>query len=392
MNWPLMGETINFSDRLKMAYFSITTKRFTSGKKVKQFEHEWNKWLGSKHSLFVSSGSTANMLLLSAIKELYDLKDGDKVLVPACTWVTNVSPVFQLGLKPIFCDINLHNYSFDLEEARKIADKHDDIKVIFVTHLLGFPAQNDILAKIFPKALIIDDICESHGCLDRNGFKYGSQSLGATFSFYFGHHMTTIEGGMISTNNTQLYDLMCMKRSHGMSRESINKEKHSEENKNIDPLFLFMTDGYNFRNHEICAVLGLSQLKRLDSMIRKRRENYVSYVETINSFPNLFFEHKYIEGNSSFCFPFVCKSKEIADQIKKTFKENSIEYRPIVSGNLLTHPFLMKRGYTIETTRNMCNVELLHTHGLYVGNSHIIGNKNMKTLNKLLENVNDKFC
>ena len=392
MNWPLMGETINFFDRLKMAHFALTTNKFTSGMNIKKFEYEWSKWLGAKHSLFVSSGSTANMLLIAAIKELYNLQNGDKVLVPACTWVTNVAPIFQLGLTPIFCDINLQNYSFDLEEARKIAEKHDDIKVIFVTHLLGFPAQNDILAKIFPNALIIDDICESHGCLDRNGFKYGSQSLGATFSFYFGHHMTTIEGGMISTNNTKLYDLMRMKRSHGMSRESENKERYAQENKNIDPLFLFMTDGYNFRNHEICAVLGLSQLKRLNSMIAKRRENYVDYVDIVNKFPKLFVGHEYIDGNSSFCFPFICKSEEIANKIKVVFRENSIEYRPIVSGNLLTQPFLLNKGYKIETNRNMCNVEMLHTHGLYVGNSHMIGKKHMKKLLKLLEEVNDECC
>jgi CDP-6-deoxy-D-xylo-4-hexulose-3-dehydrase len=202
-----MGETITFGDRLKLAHFVLTTKKFTSGEKLKSFEHEWSQWLGAKHSLYVSSGSTANFLLVAAIKELHGLKEGDKVLLPACTWVTNVGPILQLGLQPVFCDINLQNFSFDLEDAKKISKKHKDIKLIFVTHLLGFSADNEKLKEIFPNALIIDDTCESHGCTDSAGNKRGSDSLGATFSFYFGHHMSTVEGGMISTNNTELYDL-----------------------------------------------------------------------------------------------------------------------------------------------------------------------------------------
>ena len=317
MKWPLMGETITWGDRLKMVSFILTAKRFTYGEKVKKFENEWSTWLGAKHSLFVNSGSSGNTLLLSAVKELYNLKGGDKVLVPACTWVTNVAPVFQLGLTPIFCDINLQNYSFDLNEAKEIAKKHKDIKVIFTTHLLGFPANNVELQKIFPDALIIDDICESHGCRDDKRNMYGSDSLGATFSFYFGHHMSTIEGGMVSTNNSDLYDLMRMKRCHGMARESFKQKDYAAQYKNIEPSFLFVTDGYNFRNHEICAVLGSSQLKRLDKMIERRRINYIEYVNLLNRYPTLFYPHLYEDGNSSFCFPFVCKSEKIAKSMKE---------------------------------------------------------------------------
>lgn len=392
MNWPLMGETITLSDRIKMAYFIMTTKRFTYGEKVKQFEEEWSAWLGAKHSLYVTSGSTANFLLVAAIKELYNLKDGDKVLLPACTWVTNVSPIIQLGLTPIFCDINLQNYSFDLLEAERISMVHKDIKAIFVTHLLGFPADNHLLRKIFPKALIIDDICESHGCKDIDGYKYGSKSLGATFSFYFGHHMSTIEGGMVSTNNTQLYDLMRMKRSHGLARESSNMSQYAAKYKNIDPAFLFITDGYNFRNHEICAVLGSSQLKRLDSMIEQRRHNYESYVKIINEYPHLFHRHDFEDGNSSFCFPFICKNEKITKAMKDAFRKNSIEYRPIVSGNLLTQPFLKRYGYKIETLRKAPNAEILHRQGVYIGNNHFVGNKHMKLLEETVEVINDTLC
>ena len=219
MYWPLMEETITLKDRLKMAAFILTSSRLTNGPKVQQFENEWSSWLGVKHSLYVSSGSTANTLLVSSVKELYGLKDGDKVLVPACTWVTNICPIIQAGLEPIFCDINLKNYSFDEEELKYVAEQHPDIKAVFITHLIGLSSDVEKVKEIFPNALILEDVCESHGVLGPKN-KRGLDGVGSTFSFYFGHHITTIEGGFVCTNNTELYELMRMKRSHGMAREA----------------------------------------------------------------------------------------------------------------------------------------------------------------------------
>lgn len=176
-NWPLMKNTISIGDRLKLAKFVLTADRFTAGSGVKKFEKEWSHWLGCKESLFVSSGSTANLLLLSAVKELYGLKDGDKVLVPACTWVTNICPVIQVGLQPVFCDINLKDYSFSLDHFKKIIQEHPDIKVIFVTHLLGYSANIESLKEYLPNALILEDVCESHGCLGLSGNKRGSEYI-----------------------------------------------------------------------------------------------------------------------------------------------------------------------------------------------------------------------
>jgi len=387
MRWPLMGETITYGDRLKMAYFALTAKKFTNGERVKQFESEWNDWLGSRHSLYVSSGSTANLLLVDSVKELYGLKNGDKVLVPACTWVTNIAPIIQCGLQPIFCDINLQNFSFDLKRAEDIAKEHD-IKLIFITHLLGFSGQNEELAKLFPNALIIDDVCESHGCLTPYGSRRGNISLGATFSFYFGHHMSTIEGGMVSTCNEDLYDLMKMKRSHGFARESIRFDKHAAAYPDIDKQFLFMTNGYNLRNHEICAVLGSSQLKRLSSMINVRRKNYIEFVRLLNSYSDLFYSIQHDPFNSSFCFPFICKSPKIMQYMKESFIVNGIEYRPVVSGNLLRQPFL--KGYSIEG-KGPFNVDTIHDQGVYIGNSHFVTEDDMKFLGKVVGDIHDKF-
>ena len=388
MKWPLMGETITLGDRLKMAHFALTAKKFTFGEKVKKFEQEWSEWLGAKHSLYVSSGSTANFLLVAAVKELYGLKNGDKVLLPACTWVTNVAPIMQLGLEPVFCDINIDNFSFDLVDAIKISKKHD-IKMIFVTHLLGFSADNESLSRIFPKAIIIDDVCESHGCTDPNGVKRGANDLGATFSFYFGHHMSTVEGGMVSTNNTDLYDLMQLKRSHGMARYSTRFDDYAALYPDIDKQFLFVTDGYNFRNHEICAVLGSSQLKRLDKMIEIRNKNHKLFTDIIDKYEHLFYNIKNSATNSSFCLPFICKSKEIMLAMKETFAENGIEYRPVVAGNLLAQPFL--NGYKIETSKDKTNADLINAQGVYIGNNHFVTEKDMVFLKQVVEKIDDRF-
>lgn len=380
-NWPLIKNTLSFFDRAKLAKFILTSDKFTQGAQVENFEKQWSEWLGCKHSLFVTSGSTANFLLVASIIEKYNLKVGDKVLLPACTWVTNINPIIQLGLTPIFCDINLYNYSFDESALIEISKKHSDIKLVFVTHLLGIPANIEKYKTIFPNALFIDDVCESHGCTSENNIKIGADSLGATFSFYFGHHMSTIEGGMISTNNTKLYDLMKMKRSHGLARTSDNFEQYAKENPDIEKSFLFISDGYNFRNTEIGAVLGLSQLKKLDSFIKKRKQNYYNFYNIING-NEKFHPIRYNPNNSSFCFPLICKTKEIKEKLILLLNRCKIEYRPIVGGNLLKQPYL--KGYQMEFISEHSNVDILHENGIYIGNSQFITDKNIKLLNKIL--------
>jgi CDP-6-deoxy-D-xylo-4-hexulose-3-dehydrase len=381
-----MEDTISFRDRLKMATFLLTNSRLTNGPKVREFESKWSEWLGVKHSLYVSSGSTANSLLIAAVKEHYRLKDGDKVLVPVTTWMTNIAPVFQNGLQPIFCDINLQNFSFDIDELKYIATQHSDIKAVFITHLIGLSSNVEKVREIFPNALILEDVCESHGVEGPGGKKRGTDSVGSTFSFYFGHHMTTIEGGVVCTNNTELYELMRMKRSHGMAREGSPHmfKKYSEENPDIDPAFLFMTDGYNFRNHEVCAVLGLSQIKRLDKNIEIRRKNYQYWMKSLLSglsTSNYIIPENQI-GNSSFSFPIITKDKSLTNHLKKTFKKTDIEYRPIISGNILMHPAFKK--YKLCTAKENSNVSVLHSNGLYVGNSQFVNNEKIDRLISLM--------
>jgi CDP-6-deoxy-D-xylo-4-hexulose-3-dehydrase len=379
-----MKNSISLWDRIQLAKFVLTSDKFTQGKNVERFEKEWSNWLGCKYSLFVTSGSTANFLLVSAIVEKYGLQKGDKVLVPSCTWVTNINPIIQLGLTPVFCDVNLENYSFDLDNLKTISEIHSDIKLVFVTHLLGIPAEVEEYKKILPNALFIDDVCESHGCLDKSGNKIGKNSLGATFSFYFGHHMSTVEGGMISTDSWELYDLMKMKRSHGLARVSDQFEYYQNQNPEIEKSFLFVSDGYNFRNTEFGAVLGLSQLKRLDKFIDNRDKAYSRFVEIMSSSKNRdnFYPIVYNEGNSCFCFPFICKTKEIKTRLISLLNKYKIEYRPVVGGNLLRQPYL-KDYFIIGKTENL-NVDIIHENGVYIGNNQFVSDRDMNLLETIL--------
>jgi len=383
IEWPLMKDTVTLSDRLKLAKFVLTSSKLTAGPKVKEFEKKWSDWLGCDYSLFVSSGSTANFLLVSAMKEKYEWKNGDKVLVPACTWVTNISPIIQLGLCPIFCDINFENFSFDEEHIKTLALKHRDIKAIFVTHLLGFYSNIPMLQKYFPEAKIMEDVCESHGCKNFDGEKTGHQYSGGTFSFYFGHHMTTIEGGMVSTNDEELYNIMRMKRSHGLARESHKYDVYKKQYPNIIPTFLFITDGYNFRNNELGATLGICQLKRLDNMIKLRNKNYERYHHMLSSKSDKFFIPEKSERISSFCFPFISKDIGIHQKLIKKFDEYGVEYRPVVSGNLLNQPFLKDYSMDLKNSK----VDHLDSMGCYIGNSHFVGKKELDLLENILEEL-----
>ena len=188
---------------------------------------------------------------------------------------------------------------------------------------------------------------------------------------------------MISTNNYELYDLMRIKRSHGLARESDRFDYYTKQHPEVSKQFLFLTDGYNFRNHEICAVLGLSQLKRLDKYIQKRNENYKKFVELISTHASNFYVPLVPQTCSNFCFPVICKTKELADKMRKIFDEVGIEHRPIISGNLLRQPFLSR--YEITTQKDNLNVDYIHDNGIYLGNNHFVGDKEIELLSKIIK-------
>jgi CDP-6-deoxy-D-xylo-4-hexulose-3-dehydrase len=255
--------------------------------------------------------------------------------------------------------------------------------LIFVTHLLGYSSKIEQYKDYFPGAQILEDVCESHGCLSPSGNKRGSEYLGGTFSFYFGHHMTTIEGGMISTNNEELADLMRIKRSHGLARESNKFQKYKEKNPEIIPSFLFVTDGYNFRNTDLGAILGISQLKRLTGMVKKRNDNYDLYYKLIKKHSDKFYVPEYNDMMSSFAFTFICRTNNTKKELISLFEEYKIEYRPVVSGNLLKQPFLHEYSLNLEKP----NVDVIHDKGVYIANNHFVGSAEFSMLEEILNQL-----
>lgn len=381
--WKLQENILEKADKDILIDFINSTDRFTQFTKVKEFEAEWSKWQGCKYSAFVNSGSSADLLMLEAVKEYYKLPDQAEVLVPAITWVTNITSVISARLKPVFVDINLEDLSFDYEKLEKAITPKT--KIILVTHLLGLPANMEKIRAIADKhkLIILEDCCESHGATFK-GKKVGNFGVASTFSFYWGHHMTTVEGGMICTDNEELNDLFILKRSHGLARE-LDQSKHQQyrdAHPDIDFNFLFLTNGHNVRNTELHAVLGLAQLKHLDRYIVIRNKNHKQFLEIIQPISDSLYliDQK---GISSFCLPFIFKQEGHRELLQKALKEQQIEFRPIIGGNLLRQPSLKAYGeYT-----NFPNAEVVHKNGFYVGNNQFVNQERLGLLAEIINKV-----
>jgi len=369
-DWPLQKNAIGFDEKFALIKFILTSDRFTNGPKCLEFEKAWYKRQERKYSLFVSSGTTANTLLLDSVRDsIFGKKTKLKILCPAVNWATNISTFKQQGHDIFFYDIDYVDYSPTYASLKRYHDVGIEPDVVYVTHIMGFANHLDQVKKFWPNAIILEDCCESHGALKSDLKKVGNEGLGSTFSFYFGHHMTTIEGGMVCTDDEDLYNLMRAKRSHGMSREMFGKYRELEERltPDIDPSFLFPTEGYNFRNTEIGAVLGLVQLRKLDSFIKQRQKNYFFFVNCLAGHPWIKSLPSPV-GNSAMTLPFHCKSPETKQILKEHLKEIGIETRPFLVGNLLRQPFMSD----YKQQPYLPNSEEIHTHAFYIGNNHFV--------------------
>jgi CDP-4-dehydro-6-deoxyglucose reductase, E1 len=373
-NHALMSNNISREDLGEVIKFlqQDTIPQLTNGPKVREFEEAWSKWLGVKHSLFVNSGSSANQLTMLAIRYFLDLNNEQEaeIIVPPLTWVSDISAVLQNRLKPVFVDINLKNLSFDLEKLKNAVTPKT--RAVFITHVLGLNGLTQELIDFCneKKIPIIEDVCESHGATF-NGQKLGSIGFASNFSFYFAHHMSTIEGGMICTNNEGFYEYLRAFRSHGMAREMTNhnlKQAIIQNNPTLNRDFIFLAPAYNFRSTEINAVLGLSQLPRLDSNNSKRADNFKYFLSNLDS--NKYITDFDIDGQSSYAFIVVLKNPyiELRNKVEKTLSENGIEFRRGLSGggSQLKQPYL-KNIVSINES-DFPNIEHVHHFGWYIGN------------------------
>ena len=340
----------------------------TQSNQVQEFEREWSAWLGVKHSVFVNSGSSANLLTIAALREHCGLGE---IIVPTLTWVSDIASVIQCGFKPIFVDIDRRTLGMDnAQVVRKITPQ---TKAVFLTHVLGYNALNQSLLDELEarKIPLIEDVCESYGAtFDRQ--KLGTFGLMSDFSFYYAHHLTTIEGGMISTNDSDLYETLRMLRSHGMVRESSCDElrrSYVERHPDLHPDFIFAFPAYNVRSTEINAVMGRSQIKRLNENNKLRSENLTLFLENLD--PTKYQTDFATAGSCNYAFTLVLKRPDtvFSSKVMKTLREHGVEYRRGASGggNQLRQPYL-KRLLGDADLKQFPNVEHVHFYGFYIGN------------------------
>ena len=384
----LMSNNILQEDKKALINFIKSTSKFTNGIKVREFEKKWSKWLGVKYSTFVNSGSSANLISIHVLKELK--KNKTEVILPAFTWNSDVISVLNAGFKPVFVDIKLKNLALDEEQVKKKINKKT--AAIFLTHAMGFPGISSNFLKFIKKRKIflIEDVCESHGAM-LNNKKLGSLGNISNFSFYYAHHITTIEGGMICTNSKEIDTLVKMKRGHGLLRDSqndtlINKTKKKLKDLNSD--FIFLTEGFNLRNNELSAVIGLQQLKRLNKIIKARNLNHRLFIKHLRK--DIFFTDFDLKGSSNYAFQLILKkrNKKLFNKVLSVLKKNAIEYRvgSVGGGNQLRQPYL--KSYNLKKNfKSLKNTEHMHFYGLYIGNYPHLEHKKIINLCKLLDEI-----
>ena len=361
----LVKDTIDSDDIKKLISWLETNPRLTKGDLNVKFEKEWSEWLGKKYSVFVNSGSSANLAALYSLLLSGKLRN-NKIIVPAVSWVTTVTPAVQFGMEPIMCECDEDNLGLNIEHLKQIIKEHDPSSIILV-HVLGFPNHMKEIVELCKEYNIrlIEDTCESIGS-EYEGKKLGTFGDLSTFSFYFGHHMSTIEGGMISTDDEELYHILLSIRSHGWDRD-LPKSKQIElrEKYNIGDfrsLYTFYYPGFNLRATDLQAFIGLEQLKKLDLIVKNRNLNYQKYHEGIKNN-----EWKINPPKDSFIsnFSYPVITKNIKELVEK-LTENNVECRPLICGSINEHPFWYER----YGKQDLPISKKVHEYGLYLPNNH----------------------
>lgn len=370
LNWPLMKNNIAREDlNAVIALLQQEDPVLTQSKNVRAFEEEWSRWLGVKHSVFVNSGSSANLVTIAALKELHGA--GGEIIVPAITWVSDISAVLHCGFTPVFADINPRTLSMGTDEI--LAKITPQTRAVFLTHVLGYNGLTDaLLAELKARRIpLIEDVCESHGATFRNQ-KLGTFGWASNFSFYYAHHLSTIEGGMVCTDDEDLYETVRMLRGHGMVRELASAGRRSdfvEEYPDLNPDFIFAFPAYNVRSTEVNAVIGRSQLPRLDANNETRTANFMLFLRNLD--PDLYRTDFDTEGSSNYAFTLVLKEPDLAlcERVVATLRGANVEFRRGTAGggNQLRQPYL-RRLLGDDAWQQCPNADHVHFFGFYIGN------------------------
>ena len=364
-----MDDAITDHQREKLSEFVLTTDRFSQGQEVRKFEEQWSQWQGCKYSVFCNSGSSANFLIVQAMN---NLNNPPGWISQACTWATTVSPVLLSNRKLQLCDVELPSLSPDkdtllssiesLKTRTRMSRPH-----LFLAHLLGFCAIDQELLDIIEEnnITLLEDCCESHGA-SFGGKKIGNFGKASSFSFYYGHHMTTIEGGMVCTDDEDIYEQLLLLRSHGLMRELPDHLQEKYKDQIVDKSFTFKVPGYNLRSTDFNALLGQLQLENLDEHNQIRTKNFNRFASRLDG--DRYYANFKTDGNCSFCFPVITKSPDETNRLRDQLENEGVETRPIIAGNLYEHPFMQKQC----SFRYDRNAKIVHNNGFYVGNNHMV--------------------
>ncbi len=386
----LMKNTFYNEEETKklLCEFIMQADRLSMYNKCIEFEEKFSKHQGRKYSVLFNSGSSANLALIQGLLHLGILKKGDNVGFSALTWGTNVMPLIQLGLNPIPIDISLKNLNVNSENLLEVL-KEEKLKVLFITNLLGFCGDLNKIKEICDKEgiILLEDNCESLGS-EFDGTKLGNFGLASTCSFFVGHHLSTIEGGMVCTDSKELCEELLMIRAHGWSRDSSEEIKSKLKNKhNIEDFheaYTFYRAGYNLRPTEITGFIGVEQLKYIEKICQKRQDNFNKYHECANNNPDFIeLDFSNMDFTSNFAYPIICRNKGILNEYVKKFFD--VEIRPIVGGSITKQPFFKENKYSCP------NAEIVHEQGFYIPNNPDLTEDEIRYLLKLMEkNPQDK--
>lgn len=378
----LARDTIDHADIDRLTDWLKTRPRLTMGEITTAFENRWAEAVGTRHAVFVNSGSSANLLMLYALKVTGRLET-NKVVVPSVAWATDLAPVMQLGMQPILADVNLRNLGVDLDHLEELFTQHRPSALLLVS-VLGLPPDIDDIVDLCSQydVTLLEDTCESLGS------RYNDQPLGtfglmSTYSLYFGHHLSTIEGGMVCTNDDQLFATLKMLRSHGWDRDLESHEQDALRTRwdvdRFESLYTFYLPGFNLRATDLQAYIGLGQLDRLNIVVSRRNDNYRLYQSELDDRlwrPNIASNHFV----SNFAYPLLHPKRE---ELVNLLQANGIEVRPLVCGSMGSQPFYVDRFGRLD----LPNASVVDRQGCYLPNHHQLTSVDIETICGLVNSV-----
>lgn len=366
-----------------LAEFILKADRLSMDAECLKFERKFSEHQGRKESILFNSGGSANLAMLQALKNLGRLKDGDRVGFSALTWSTNTMPIIQMGMVPVAldCDVNTLNVmSHHLEERLKQVD----LKALFLTNVLGFTGDIDRVRDLCARRgiILIEDNCESLGTMLPSG-KAGNFGVAASFSFFVAHHMSTIEGGMVCTDDQDLAEMLRIVRANGWDRNLTAVQQHKwrkryDIHSEFQAKYTFYDLGFNLRPTEITGFLGQYQMQFLDANIQCRERNYLRLEQIMTKNPDLvLLRHEHITTLSTFAVPVVCKTPELRDHYLARFAGAGIEIRPMIAGNMQRQPFYEKY---VKEKYDLPGTDFVHSNGFYCGNYPELSETDLETI------------